>query len=91
LPRVRDALPKLLRVLGRNRWRFEWLRFAFENDDRRLADVQSQLVGSIGMKEMKEIVHRNRPHEVMETNPRTSIKDYSEPTISNTSPMPGSI
>jgi len=74
---VCDAVPKLLRVLGRNRWSFKWLRLAFQDDDRRLADMESQFIGSIGMKQMKEIVHRNYQHELMETNLRTSIKHYS--------------
>ncbi len=57
LPCVRDALQKLGGILGRN-WRpFERLRLAFQDDDRRLADVQPQPIRSIRMKKMKEIVH----------------------------------
>jgi hypothetical protein len=47
LPRVRDALQKLGGILGRNCWPFEWLRLAFQDDDRRLADAQPQLIRSI--------------------------------------------
>ena len=57
VPRVRDALQKVLCVLGRYRWPFQWLLLAIEDDDRRLADVQPQLVRSIRMKKMKKIVH----------------------------------
>ena len=81
LPCVRDALPKLAGVLRRNRWPFKWLVLVLQDDDWRLPDMQPQLVRSIGMEEMKEIVHRNRQHAVMETNLRISIKDYSGPKL----------
>jgi hypothetical protein len=57
VPRVRNALEKMLCVLSRNRWPFEWLLLAIEDDDRRLADMQPQLIRSIRMKKMKKIVH----------------------------------
>lgn len=58
LPRVRDALKELLRALGRDCWSLKRLLLAVENDDRRLADVQPQLIRSIGKKQMQEIAHR---------------------------------
>jgi len=58
LPRVRDALQKMLRVLSRNRRPFKWVLFAFQDDDRWLADVQTQRIRSIGMNKMKKIVDR---------------------------------
>ena len=58
VPRVRDALQKLFCVLNRDRWPFKWLLLAIKDDDRRLADVQPQLINSIRMNKMKKIVHR---------------------------------
>ena len=58
LPCVRDALQKMLCILSRNRRPFKWLLLAIQDDDRRLADVQPQLIRSIRMSKMKEIVHR---------------------------------
>ncbi len=55
--RVRDALQKLRSVLLGYCRPFELLRFAFQDDDGRLANVQPQLIRSIRMKKMKEIVY----------------------------------
>jgi hypothetical protein len=58
LSRARDALQKLRRLLRRDGWPFERLRLAFQDDDRRLAEVQLQRIRSIRMKKMQEIIHR---------------------------------
>jgi len=58
LSRVSDTMQKTFCVLRRNRRPFKWVLFAFQDDDWWLADVQPQLIRSIGMNKMKEIVHR---------------------------------
>ena len=58
LPCVGDALQQLRRILGADHWPFKWLLLAFQDKDRRLANMQPQLVRSIGMKEVKKIIHR---------------------------------
>ena len=56
LPRVRDALQKLRGILRRKCGSIEGLRFAIQDNDRRLADVQPQRIRSIRMKQMKESI-----------------------------------
>jgi hypothetical protein len=58
LPRIGDALQKLLCILGCNRWSFNRLLLAVYDDDRRLADMQLQLIRAIGMNKVQEIIHR---------------------------------
>ena len=48
---------KALGIFGRNRRSFNRLRLAVEDDNRRLADVQSQAIRAIGVNQMQEIVH----------------------------------
>ena len=56
--RVRDALQKVLSILGRNGRPFEYLWLAIQHDDRGLTNVQPQPIRAIRMDEMKQIVHR---------------------------------
>jgi hypothetical protein len=58
LPRVSDALEKLLRVLSGNGRPFDLLLLTVQNNHRRLAYVQLQPIRSVGMNEMKKIIHR---------------------------------
>lgn len=50
--------PKPLGVLSRNRRTIDRLRLPVQNNHGRLANMQSQLVRTIGMKQMQEVVHR---------------------------------
>ena len=57
LPRIRDAMKKLLCVLSCNRRPFNRVRLAVQHDNRRHADVKLQLIGPVRIGKMKEIVH----------------------------------
>ena len=58
LPGIGHALQKLFRVLSRDRRSFNRVMLSFHHDDRRTADMQPQLIRSIGMNQMKKIIHR---------------------------------
>jgi len=56
LSRVSDVLQKSRRILDCD-WRpFDLLVLAVEYDDRRLPDLQSQPVGSVGVNNVKQVV-----------------------------------
>jgi len=75
LPRVRDALQKLLCLHGRNRWSFNRLLLALQNNDGGLANVQPQLICPIGMNQIKEIVHRIHALEAATDDQSSATRD----------------